>query len=173
MKPLKKGIRLRWEKRTARGVRYYEVDLHQDLWGEWLLTQAWGRLGQVRALPCGSQAEGLARVVAILKRRRQRCYVMVAGTDPHEAAHSSFFPPLGGGTIQRFFLNSTCGMVLLAAVPAEAGNRSARRVGRRSPWAGQGVALGGWFRPGRGGKPTCSAVISRNRCDSDDDPSTG
>ena len=27
MKPLKKGIRLRWEKRTGRGVRYYEVDL--------------------------------------------------------------------------------------------------------------------------------------------------
>ena len=31
---------LRWEKATARGVRYYQVDLHQDLWGEWLLAQA-------------------------------------------------------------------------------------------------------------------------------------
>ena len=83
---MNQDIRLRWEKHTARGIRYYEVDLHQDLWGEWLLTQAWGRLGtrlgQVRAVPCGSQAEGLARVAAILKRRRQRCYVMVVGADP-------------------------------------------------------------------------------------------
>lgn len=82
---MNESIRLRWEKPTARGIRYYAVDLHQDLWGEWLLTQAWGRsgtrLGQVRAVPCGSQAEGLARVAAILKRRRQRCYVMVAGAD--------------------------------------------------------------------------------------------
>jgi len=82
---MNQDIRLRWEKHTARGIRYYEVDLHQDLWGEWLLTQAWGRLstrlGQVGDVPCGSQAEGLARVAAILKRRRQRCYVMVAGAD--------------------------------------------------------------------------------------------
>lgn len=28
-------IRIRWEK----GTRYYEVHLHQDLWGEWLLTR--------------------------------------------------------------------------------------------------------------------------------------
>ena len=41
---MNQDIRLRWEKHTARGIRYYEVDLHQDLWGEWLLTQAWGRL---------------------------------------------------------------------------------------------------------------------------------
>ena len=82
---MNESIRLRWEKPTARSLRYYAVDLHQDLWGEWLLTQAWGRsgtrLGQVRAVPCGSQAEGLARVATILKRRRQRCHVMVVGAD--------------------------------------------------------------------------------------------
>ncbi len=70
---MNQGIRLRWEKRTAWGVRYYEVDLHQDLWGEWLLTQAWGRrgtrLGQVRGVSCGSRAEGLMRLMTILKRR--------------------------------------------------------------------------------------------------------
>ena len=45
MKSLAEGIRLRWEKPTAQGVRYYEFDLHQDFWGVWLLTQAWGRRG--------------------------------------------------------------------------------------------------------------------------------
>jgi hypothetical protein len=34
-------MHLRWE----RGTRYYEVYLHQDLWGEWVLTQVWGRRG--------------------------------------------------------------------------------------------------------------------------------
>jgi hypothetical protein len=29
-----KWISLRWE----RGTRYYEVYLHQDLWGDWVLT---------------------------------------------------------------------------------------------------------------------------------------
>lgn len=85
---MNQGLRLRWEKSTARGIRYYEVDLHQDLWGEWLLTQAWGRLGtrlgQVRAVSCSSQAEGLALVMTILKRRRQHRYVMVAGNVPSE-----------------------------------------------------------------------------------------
>ena len=49
---MNEGIHLRWEKATARGIRYYEVDLDQDLWGEWRLTRIWGRrgtrLGQIR-----------------------------------------------------------------------------------------------------------------------------
>jgi hypothetical protein len=86
---MNESIHLRWEKPTARGVRYYEVDLHRDLWGEWLLTQAWGRrctrLGRrIRVAPCGSHAEGLARIAAIGKRRHQRCYVAVAGADPRD-----------------------------------------------------------------------------------------
>lgn len=62
---MNEGIRLRWEKATALGVRYYEVDLGRDLWGEWRLARAWGRrgtrLGQVRVVPCDSRNEGLAR----------------------------------------------------------------------------------------------------------------
>ena len=89
-KSLAEDIHRRWEKPTARGVRYYQVDLHQDLWGEWLLTQAWGRrgtrLGRGRVAPCGSHAEGLAQIAAIEKRRRQRCYVAVAGADPPDKA---------------------------------------------------------------------------------------
>ena len=83
---MNQGIRLRWEKPTARGVRYCEVDLHRELWSEWLLIQAWGRrgtrLGQVRAAPCGSHAADLARIAAIGKQQRQRCYVGVADADP-------------------------------------------------------------------------------------------
>jgi hypothetical protein len=66
-------------------VPYYEVDLHWDLWGEWLLAQAWGRwgtrLGRVRVVPCGSRDEGLARIAAILKQRQQRRYRLVASVD--------------------------------------------------------------------------------------------
>lgn len=80
---MNESIRLRWEKATARGIRYYEVDLDRDRWGEWRLTRAWGRrgtrLGQIRVAPCGSRDEGLARVAAILERRRQRRYRLVAG----------------------------------------------------------------------------------------------
>ena len=83
---MNESIRLRWEKATALGVRYYEVDLDRDLWGEWRLTRIWGRrgtrLGQIRVVPCGSRDEGLARIAAILKRRRQRRYRLVAGVDP-------------------------------------------------------------------------------------------
>jgi len=88
MKSIAEGLRLHWEKPTKYGVRYYAVDLHQDLWGEWLLTQVWGRrgtrLGRVRAVPCASRAEGLARVATILKQRRQHHYVVVADTKPHD-----------------------------------------------------------------------------------------
>ena len=80
---LNEAIHLRWEKPTERGIHYYEVDLDQDLWGEWLLTQAWGRrgtrLGQIRVVPCSSRDEGLARIAAILKRPRQRRYQLVTG----------------------------------------------------------------------------------------------
>lgn len=77
------SVHLRWEKPTARGVRYDEVELRRDLWGAWRLARAWGRrgtrLGQIRVAPCGSRAEGLARIAAIPKRRRQRRYRLVAG----------------------------------------------------------------------------------------------
>ena len=36
---MNQGIRLRWEKPTALGIRHYEVDLDRDLWGEWRLAR--------------------------------------------------------------------------------------------------------------------------------------
>ena len=69
--------RLRWEK----GSRYYEVYLHQDLWGQWVLTRCWGRrgsaLGQVRSFPCASYPDALAQLEQIKKRRAQRYYQLV------------------------------------------------------------------------------------------------
>ena len=74
-------FRLRWVKHT----RYYEVLLHQDLWGGWIVTRIWGRrgspLGRVRHQPCGSYAEGLSRVQQVQQRRTQRGYALV-GTVP-------------------------------------------------------------------------------------------
>jgi hypothetical protein len=61
-----------WEKDT----RYYEAQLHQDLWGGWVLTHIWGhrgtRLGRVWHLPCGSYAEGFGRLTEIEQRRGPR-----------------------------------------------------------------------------------------------------
>ena len=69
--------RHRWYKDT----RYYEVWLHQDLWGGWILTRIWGRrgspLGRVRHQPCGSYTEGLSRVQQVQQRRTQRGYAPV------------------------------------------------------------------------------------------------
>jgi hypothetical protein len=67
-------INLRWE----RGTRYYEVSLHQDLWGDWVLTQVWGRrgtqLGRIVHNPCASYKEGCERLAAVQARREQRGY---------------------------------------------------------------------------------------------------
>jgi hypothetical protein len=41
-------IRRRWEKAT----RYYEVYLHPDLWGDWVLTRIWGRRGELLGREC-------------------------------------------------------------------------------------------------------------------------
>ncbi len=42
----------RWEK----APRYYQVDVCQDMWGQWVLIQRWGRrgtaLGQTQRTAC-------------------------------------------------------------------------------------------------------------------------
>ena len=71
---IEEWVHLRWEK----GTRYYEVYLHQDLWGEWVLTQAWGRcgtaLGRIVHHPCVSYEEGCEQLAAVQARREQRGY---------------------------------------------------------------------------------------------------
>jgi hypothetical protein len=72
-----KWLHERWEK----GTRYYEVRLHQDLWGGWVLTQIWGQrgaaLGRVRHVPCASYEEGITKLDEVRKKREQRGYVAV------------------------------------------------------------------------------------------------
>jgi predicted DNA-binding WGR domain protein len=67
-------ISLRWE----RGTRYYEVYLHQDLWGDWVLTQVWGRrgteLGRMVHTPCTSYQDGREQLAAVQARRERRGY---------------------------------------------------------------------------------------------------
>ena len=70
-----------WEKPTDTGVRYYEVRLHQDLWGEWVLTKAWGRrgtrLGRVVNMPCQSYLAALEELAAVRTRRERRGYRLI------------------------------------------------------------------------------------------------
>ena len=64
----------RWEK----GSRYYEVLLHQDLWGDWVLTRIWGRrgteLGREVHTHCASYRDACDRLVAAKARRKRRGY---------------------------------------------------------------------------------------------------
>ena len=58
--------------------RYYQVDLVQDLFGDWTVIQSWGAVGskrgRVRIVYVPSYAAGLERLAAIGKRRQQRGY---------------------------------------------------------------------------------------------------
>ena len=60
-------------------ARYYQVDLVQDLLGDWTLVLCWGGLGSkrggVRILVVESEGAGEELIEAIGKRRRQRGYV--------------------------------------------------------------------------------------------------
>lgn len=58
--------------------RYYLVDLVEDLLGDWTLVLCWGALGsrrgRLRIVGVGSEADGLAQMEDIARRRRQRGY---------------------------------------------------------------------------------------------------
>ena len=64
-------ISLRWEKET----HYYEVHLHPDLWGEWVLTQVWGRrgmaLGWVVYTSCLSYHNTQDQLAGVQARRKR------------------------------------------------------------------------------------------------------
>ncbi len=70
-------IRLRWEKDS----RYYEAHLHQDLWGDWVLTRVWGqrgsRLGRVINVPCATYQEGMGMLAQIDRARQKKGYRLV------------------------------------------------------------------------------------------------
>ncbi|WP_346014681.1 WGR domain-containing protein [Thiocystis violacea] len=70
-------------------ARYYQVDLVQDLLGDWTLVLSWGgepsRRGRMRILAVPSEAAGREQLDAIAKRRRQRGYVELSGDAAEEA----------------------------------------------------------------------------------------
>jgi hypothetical protein len=82
-------ISLRWE----RGPRYYEGCLHQDLWGDWVLTQVWGRrgteLGRMVHTPCTSYEDGCEQLAAVQARREQRGYTVLGVTARQPSASGS------------------------------------------------------------------------------------
>ena len=79
--------RLQWEKET----RYYEAQLHQDLWGTWIISRRWGRRhapkGQARNTLCDSYEQGLKTLDDIADRRRKRGYTLIGSTAPLSGHH--------------------------------------------------------------------------------------
>ena len=69
---------LRWYKSTHNGIRYYTARLHQDLWGDWILTRTWGRkgtrLGRSIDILCESYEDGVKQLEIIKSRRKQHGY---------------------------------------------------------------------------------------------------
>jgi hypothetical protein len=60
-------------------TRHYTALLHQDLWGQWILTKVWGgrgsRLGRVVDVPCRDYAEGVVMLESVRIRRERRGYL--------------------------------------------------------------------------------------------------
>lgn len=75
---LDKHIRLRWYKPTDKGIRYYTAQLHQDLWGDWVVTRTWGRkgtrLGRSMNVLCESYEAGMKELESVQLRRKQHGY---------------------------------------------------------------------------------------------------
>lgn len=57
---------------------FYEAELHQDLWGRWLLTRHWGRQGAARGrlinIPCVSYQQGLEKLIETIREREHSGY---------------------------------------------------------------------------------------------------
>jgi len=58
--------------------RYYRLDVQRDLFGAWCVIREWGRVGsagQLRTLPCETEAQALRAFEKQLKRKQRRGYV--------------------------------------------------------------------------------------------------
>lgn len=75
-----------WQRRRWHNAsRYYEVHIHQDLWGNWLLTRIWGRTGTAagnhKQEPVADREEALGRLAAVAACRRRRGYLPIEEAD--------------------------------------------------------------------------------------------
>lgn len=77
MYELESWSKTRWVSET----RYYEVVVHQDLFGKWVTTRINGRinsaLGKTHHVPAEDLAGARARAHTLEKRRRQRGYTRI------------------------------------------------------------------------------------------------
>lgn len=69
-------------KRWQSSTRYYQVELIQDLLGDFVLVLRWGGLnsnrGGEKTVLVESWEDGLERIEAIGKRRNQRSYWLIS-----------------------------------------------------------------------------------------------
>jgi hypothetical protein len=75
-------LSFRWEHPMK--LRYYHVVLAQDLFGDWVVTKAWGGIskasGRIIHLPCQTYTEAKIVVEKIAKIREKRGYSLVKHT---------------------------------------------------------------------------------------------
>ncbi|WXG53370.1 MAG: WGR domain-containing protein [Candidatus Sedimenticola sp. (ex Thyasira tokunagai)] len=69
----------------TKGTRYYSVRLERDLFGAWVVTRTWGRIGtsmgRIRSDPASSFEEGLSQIEAIEKNRVSHGYTRIQQGD--------------------------------------------------------------------------------------------
>lgn len=74
------SISLRFEHTEKQ--RYYHVVAARDLFGDWVITKAWGGInkatGRITHFPCLSHAEAAEHIHKITKIREKRGYVLCA-----------------------------------------------------------------------------------------------
>jgi WGR domain len=72
------NLNLWQEKNWQRETRYYKAAITQDLFGNWIILRAWGRvksrLGRTLALPVASYEDALTQLEQIHKKRLGRGY---------------------------------------------------------------------------------------------------
>lgn len=76
-------ITQQWYK--SENCRYYRVELHQDLWGNWFLTRTWGsktKLGRQVSESIASIEEGQQKLAQISQVRRTKRYQPVPKVSP-------------------------------------------------------------------------------------------
>lgn len=66
------------KKRWTKDTRFYEIHLHRDLWGTWILTRVWGGIdsarGRVVHTPYSTRDECEREILNVERCRRRRGY---------------------------------------------------------------------------------------------------
>lgn len=73
------SLSMRWKHPEKR--RYYHIVLSQDLFGDWVITKAWGGLskpnGRITHVACTSHEEASKIVHRLIKLRKSRGYELI------------------------------------------------------------------------------------------------